>query len=134
MEKQYYQIEEVAQKTGLTKRAIRHYEEKGLIAPERTEAQYRLYSDEDVERITQIKSYKQSIGFTLSEIKDVFDLEETIRDMVTEDGKSPEAVNKMVSAVKEQIQLIEKKEAYMKKVKQRYQDVLSDLSQKYHIQ
>lgn len=134
MEKQYYQIEEVAQKTGLTKRAIRHYEEKGLIAPERTEAQYRLYSDEDVERITQIKSYKQSIGFTLSEIKDVFDLEETIRDMVTEDGKSPEAVDKMVSAVKEQIQLIEKKEAYMKKVKQRYQDVLSDLSQKYHIQ
>lgn len=134
MEKQYYQIDEVAQKTGLTKRAIRHYEEKGLIDPERTEAQYRLYSDEDVERISQIKSYKQSIGFTLSEIKDVFDLEESLKNTIDGEDKSPDEVAQMVTAVKEQIQLIEKKEAYMKNVKQRYQNVLNDLNQKYHIQ
>ncbi|WP_179090334.1 MerR family transcriptional regulator [Paenibacillus sp. FSL H8-0548] len=42
-------IEEVAKRTGLTKRAIRYYEDIGLIsAPERSQGGMRLYSEEDI--------------------------------------------------------------------------------------
>lgn len=52
-----YQIEEVAKKTNLTKRALRYYEELGLVSPSgRTESGYRLYTDEDVTHILHVKT------------------------------------------------------------------------------
>jgi len=40
-----YRIEEVAARTGFTKRTLRYYEEMGLVTPAgRSEGNYRLYS------------------------------------------------------------------------------------------
>ncbi len=48
-------IGELAKKTGLTVRTLRHYDAMGLLAPScRSEAGYRLYSGDDVERLTPI--------------------------------------------------------------------------------
>ena len=45
-------IQEVADETGLTPRAIRYYEEVGLLAPAaRSEGAYRLYDAEDLARL-----------------------------------------------------------------------------------
>ena len=50
------QISELARKTGASARALRHYEERGLIIPERSSAGYRDYVQEDIIRVAQIKT------------------------------------------------------------------------------
>ncbi len=49
-----YGISAVTELTGVSQQALRGYEEKGLIAPQRTEGGTRRYSRDDVERIAQI--------------------------------------------------------------------------------
>lgn len=53
---------------------VRYYEQEGLIPkPSRSAANYRLYSEETVQRIRFIKS-AQELGFTLGEIKELLSL------------------------------------------------------------
>lgn len=62
-------IQEVAAETGLTARAIRYYEELGLLAPAaRSEGAYRLYDAEDLERLRFIRGLRDDAGFSLAEI------------------------------------------------------------------
>lgn len=52
-------IGEVSERTGLSLRTIRYYGEVGLAEPSaRTEGGFRLYTDDDVERLLQIKRMK----------------------------------------------------------------------------
>ncbi|WP_042351573.1 Hg(II)-responsive transcriptional regulator [Bacillus massiliigorillae] len=63
-----YLISELAKKCGVNKETIRYYERKGLLnEPSRTNAGYRVYSEESADRIKFIKRM-QDLGFTLSEI------------------------------------------------------------------
>jgi DNA-binding transcriptional MerR regulator len=72
-----YQIGEVASRTGLTQRALRFYEEKELLKPaDRLDGGFRLYSDNDIERIELIKKLQGLLGFTLAEIKELVEAEE----------------------------------------------------------
>lgn len=70
-----YRIEEVAKKTNLTKRALRYYEELGLVSPSgRTESGYRMYTEADVEQIVHVKDIRDLLGASLSEIKEMMEL------------------------------------------------------------
>src|SRR4029453_10820046 len=60
-------ISEVCRRTGLTSRALRFYEARGLIAPLRTYNGRRLYGPGELERINLIVSLKHA-GLTLSQI------------------------------------------------------------------
>ena len=61
-------IGEMAKRSEVTTKTIRYYELLGLLhAPERTESGYRLYNDNDVERLVFIRKAK-SLGFSLSDI------------------------------------------------------------------
>jgi DNA-binding transcriptional MerR regulator len=61
-------VGEVAQQTGVTVRALHHYEELGLLVPShRSEANHRLYSETNLLRLQQILSLRQ-IGLPLTEI------------------------------------------------------------------
>jgi len=63
------QIKDVEKHTGLTKRSIKLYEEKGLLKPEKNEENgYRDYIETDVECLKKIKMYR-SLEFSLDEIK-----------------------------------------------------------------
>ncbi len=54
-EKRRWQIGELAKKTGLSVRALRHYDELGPLKPsERSDAGYRLYAEVDVRRLFRI--------------------------------------------------------------------------------
>lgn len=65
----YLRIQEVANETGLTPRAIRYYEEQGLLKPAaRSDGAYRLYDDADVEQLRFIKGLRDDAGFSLAEI------------------------------------------------------------------
>jgi DNA-binding transcriptional MerR regulator len=80
-----YRIEEVAARTGFTKRTLRYYEEIGLITPAgRSEGNYRLYSEADVARLQRIKRLKDVLGIPLSSIKRLAEIEETLDVLGTE--------------------------------------------------
>jgi len=62
-------IQEVAAETGLTTRAIRYYEEIGLLEPAgRSDGAYRLYDASDLERLRFIKSLRDDAGFSLAQV------------------------------------------------------------------
>ena len=68
-----WKVGELAERTGLSVRALHHYEEIGLLVPSgRTEAGHRLYADGDVMRLQQIASLR-SLGFSLAEIREFLD-------------------------------------------------------------
>jgi len=58
----------LAKHTGLTIRTLRHYDDIGLLVPShRSEAGYRMYGDDDVNRLHRIQALKQ-LGLGLAEI------------------------------------------------------------------
>lgn len=64
-------IGEVAERTGLSLRTIRHYDEVKLLPPSgRTEGGFRLYTEDDVERLVHIRRIAP-LGFTLEETTDI---------------------------------------------------------------
>ncbi|MGB6896722.1 MAG: MerR family transcriptional regulator, partial [Dehalococcoidia bacterium] len=76
-EEAYLQIGEVAERTGVTQRTLRFYEEKGLLKPPtRMEGGFRLYSEADVQRVERIKRLQTLLGFSLAEIKEMVEAEE----------------------------------------------------------
>ena len=65
---QDYTVGDLSKRSGLTVRALHHYEKLGLLKPSgRTEAGYRLYSDRDVQILHRILAYRQ-MGLALKEI------------------------------------------------------------------
>ncbi len=68
-----YTIGEVAQLSGVTVRALRHYDEIGLLKPSFiSPSGYRMYEGADLERLQQILFFKE-FGFPLSEIQRILD-------------------------------------------------------------
>lgn len=66
---QLLKIAEVAEELGLTARAVRYYEELGLLKPAaRSEGSYRLFDEDDVERLRFIRGLRDDAGFSLAEI------------------------------------------------------------------
>jgi DNA-binding transcriptional MerR regulator len=67
-------IQEVAAETGLTTRAIRYYEEMGLLEPAaRSDGAYRLYDASDLERLQFIRSLRDDAGFSLAQISQLLE-------------------------------------------------------------
>jgi DNA-binding transcriptional MerR regulator len=70
-------IQEAAAEVGLTARSVRYYEEMGLMRPAaRSEGDYRLYDESDLERLRFIKGLRDDAGFSLAEISRLLEDEE----------------------------------------------------------
>ncbi|WP_418275703.1 MerR family transcriptional regulator [Isoptericola jiangsuensis] len=64
----------VAERTGLSLRTLRHYDEVGLLPPSaRSEGGFRLYTESDVERLLLIRRMKP-LGFSLDEMADLLQI------------------------------------------------------------
>lgn len=73
-------IGEVAERTSLSLRTIRHYDEVGLLpATSRTGGGFRVYTEADVERLLVIRRMKP-LGFTLEEMKDLLSIVDALAD------------------------------------------------------
>ncbi|WP_043661647.1 MerR family transcriptional regulator [Nocardia thailandica] len=69
----YLQIGQVAERTELSLKSIRHWDEVGLVQPSaRSAGGFRLYTEADVERMLVIRRMKP-LGFTLAEMKQLLD-------------------------------------------------------------
>lgn len=74
----HMQIGEVAERTGLSIRTLRHYDEVGLVPPsERSAGGFRLYTEADVERLIVIRRMKP-LEFTLDEMSTLLTSLDTI--------------------------------------------------------
>jgi DNA-binding transcriptional MerR regulator len=109
-------IEEVALRTGLTKRTLRYYEEIGLLAPPtRNDGGYRLYTAADVQRLERIKRLKDLLGFSLAEIRELVQAEEDREQMRAAWHRASDPrdrlalVNEAETLVRRQLRVVEDK-------------------------
>jgi DNA-binding transcriptional MerR regulator len=111
-----FTIEQVAARTGLTKRTLRYYEEVGLLPPTgRTEGNYRRYSEEDIQRLERIKNLRDLMGFSLADIRELLEAEDErgqIKVAYQHETESPAKIAQLDRAdelIHNQLHLIEQK-------------------------
>lgn len=87
LDTQMHQIGEVAEAVRLSLRTIRHYEEVGLVPPSgRTSGGFRLYTEDDIERLRLVKHMKP-LEFTLEEMRDLLDARDRLAGRIDDDER-----------------------------------------------
>ena len=77
-------VKEVSKLTGVSVRALHHYDTIGLLKPTKvTQAGYRLYDDETVEKLYLILVFRE-LGLSLKEIADILHAPDFDRNRVLE--------------------------------------------------
>lgn len=61
-------VNEILKEVGMTRRAIKYYEEKGLLSIKKDTNGYRNYTDEDVKVLKKISVYRK-LGISIEDIK-----------------------------------------------------------------
>ena len=79
-----YVISVAASIVSVHPRTLRIYEEEGLICPARTPTNIRLYSENDVRRVTWIRHLTQNLGVNLAGVRILFELEERLGTRILE--------------------------------------------------
>jgi DNA-binding transcriptional MerR regulator len=128
-------IEAVAQRTGLTKRTIRYYEEIGLLSPSgRSDGGFRLFSEVDVARLERINALRESAGLSLADVAELLDAEsvrERIREryQAAEDPTEKRAMLAQSHAVlTRQLALIERKRRALDGLAAEYEERLARIA------
>ncbi len=131
----YLQIGEVAERTGVTQRTLRFYEEKGLLKPpSRMDGGFRLYSEDDVKRVEMVRRLKDLLGVTLAEIKEMVDAQEMLRELRAQ--YNPEAgveekrrqLEKAIAVVEAQYVIVKQKCEQMEEMKTQIEERLATFS------
>ncbi len=76
-----YMISVAAELVGMHQQTLRMYETKGLVRPQRTAGNTRLYSEADVERLRVIQRLTTELGLNLAGVEHVLRLEDELRRM-----------------------------------------------------
>lgn len=85
-------IGEVAERSGLSLRTVRYYEEQGLIAPEgRTGGGFRLYTEEHVDRLLLIRHMKP-LGFSIQEMRELLESRDALKTLSHADSGYADAL------------------------------------------
>ena len=128
----YLQIGEVAERTGVTQRTLRFYEEKGLLRPpSRMEGGFRLYSEADVKRVEKIRSLQNLLGTSLADIKEMVDAEEVLRELRAQ--FNPEAglsekrrqLEKAIEVTRAQYTIVKQKTEQMREMESQIEERLA---------
>jgi DNA-binding transcriptional MerR regulator len=109
-EKEVIQIGDFAKRAGVSVRAIRYYEELGLIQPEaHSVGGFRLYSEDNLKRIQVINCLKE-LGLSLLEIREIFSAKKP-------GAGDRETVQFLLEAFTDKLQQLESKIEALSKVK-----------------
>jgi MerR family copper efflux transcriptional regulator len=102
-------IGQLAQQTGVSRKAIRLYEEKELILPsiKRSEGNYRVYNQEHVFCINGIKQLR-SLGVSLEEMKDLIVIFEKKKNTVEIEPHLQHLLKDKLTKIDEQINELQK--------------------------
>ena len=74
-----YMISVAAELVGMHPQTLRMYEQKGLVRPQRTAGNTRLYSEADLERLRLIQRLTGELGLNLAGVEAVLGLEEQLQ-------------------------------------------------------
>lgn len=128
MDQKYYQIDEVSKITDLTKRSIRYYEDMGLFTPTaRTDSGYRMYSDEDISTINEIKELRSKLGLTIPEVKQILGLRKVLGRIWSKDITDKEYINEALDKLNMLIETIDEREKVLRRVKDNCNNSLNKL-------
>jgi MerR family transcriptional regulator, repressor of the yfmOP operon len=124
------QIGEVADRTGVTQRTLRFYEERGLLRPpSRMDGGFRLYSENDVARVEQIKRLQSLLGLTLAEIKDMVEAEE-VREELNATYRPDRPVEERIDRVKKRIEVTKRQNDIISTKLEAMLEMRADLEEK----
>jgi MerR family transcriptional regulator, repressor of the yfmOP operon len=125
-----YRIGEVAERVGVTTRAIRYYEERGLLgATGRSKGAHRLYTDADITRLEELIRLRDLLGLSLEALVALAEAEEAraaLRDQWEESASDRERariVTAAISVIERQLQLVQGRQ-------QRLSEFADELSEK----
>jgi DNA-binding transcriptional MerR regulator len=111
-------IGDVAEATGLTQRAIRYYEELGLLeTAARRNGANRRYEQHEVERLALIKRLREDVGLSLAEVQmylDVEDLRDVLKsefDATAEPAQQLTLLDRAEPIIRRRVALLERKVA-----------------------
>jgi DNA-binding transcriptional MerR regulator len=105
MKEPTYTIAELSRDFDITPRTIRHYEDQGLLFPERSGSQ-RIYTRRDHTRLKLTLRGKR-LGLSLAEIKDLIDMYDTARDESSQLTKFLTVLTKRKASLEQQREDIE---------------------------
>ena len=127
-------MEEVVRRTGLTPRAIRYYEEMGLLSPSgRTAGGFRLYDEVEIAQLIRIKELQTLLGFALAEIKQILRVDTARAGLrqayatTTDLRMRRDLVDRGIGLIQSQIRVIDERTARLAKLREEYQERLSRL-------
>ena len=96
-------ISVAAELAGMHPQTLRIYESRGLITPQRSPKNTRLYSDEDVERLRRIQELTTELGMNLAGVERVFELEQELERMRRRMRNLERAAERMRERAREEI-------------------------------
>lgn len=109
-------IGDVARRAGITPRAIRHYEQLGLISAivAREAGAHRLYGADDVERLAAALRLKELLGLSLEELGEVVEAEDARAALHEEPGSVDpvwrrQALEELMSRLDRQLELVRRR-------------------------
>jgi DNA-binding transcriptional MerR regulator len=89
------QIGELAERTGLSLRTIRHYDDEGLLTPSaRSAGGFRLYSDTDLDRLMVIRRMKP-LGFSIEQMRELLAALDRLADEPTHTRERAAAMDRL---------------------------------------
>jgi len=112
-------ITELAQSYNVTTRTIRYYEELGLLKPERTSGNKRIYSKSEVVKMKLIVRGKR-YGFTLDEIKEMILLFDKDRTGKKQLERTIEFGNEKIKQIEEKIEELQEMKREMSSLQKEF--------------
>jgi MerR family transcriptional regulator/heat shock protein HspR len=80
-ERPRYMISVAAELAGMHPQTLRVYEQRGLVRPQRTAGNTRLYSDDDIDRLKLIQRLTTELGLNLAGVERVLRLEDDLQQL-----------------------------------------------------
>ena len=125
----FIQIGELAKKTRITPRTIKHYEDKGLLKPfKKTRGGFRLYQNDKVKLVERIRQLKKA-GFSLKEVKEMKEIDGIVEENIFEKVDDNE-LNKMIKFLQSQLIKTEERLDETIKVKKGLEEIIEFLKKR----
>jgi MerR family transcriptional regulator/heat shock protein HspR len=97
-----YMISIAAELVGMHPQTLRIYEQKGLVRPQRTPGNTRLYSDGDLERLRLIQGLTTELGLNLAGVEAVLALRDEVERLRRRIGRLERQLHEEVAKVHRQ--------------------------------
>jgi MerR family transcriptional regulator/heat shock protein HspR len=98
-----YVISVAARMIGIEAHTLRYYERLGLVEPERSSGNIRLYSEEDIERLRYVKALMSDCGVNLAGVEVALRLMQRMREMQEQLEEMERRISKVAEADMEDV-------------------------------